>query len=182
MPTRTQTPNRPAGGRFGRPAGKPAQRPARGRRTTSSRRPAMPAMGRRPQKSGAAKVAEQLGGLLPGRRGRKHGASSGPGKKGTAGLALLAGAAGLMMKNREKLTSMIRHRGASGEAARPGVAQTTPVARNSGPVDPAAVADPPVFPDQPAAREGDDPSSGRLPARPRDGPWGYPRRRGPGGV
>jgi hypothetical protein len=151
MPTRTQTPNRPAGGRFGRPAGKPAQRPARGRRTTSSRRPAMPAMGRRPQKSGAAKVAEQLGGLLPGRRGRKHGASSGPGKKGTAGLALLAGAAGLMMKNREKLTSMIRHRGASGEAARPGVPQAAPATSNSGPVDPSAVPNPPVFPDQPAA-------------------------------
>ena len=151
MPTRTQTPNRPASGRFGRPAGKPAQRPARGRRTASSRRPAMPTMGRRPQKSGAAKVAEQLGGLLPGRRGRKRGTSTGPGKKGTAGLALLAGAAGLLMKNREKLTSKIRHRDASGEAAGPGVAQATPAARNSGPVDPAAVANPPVFPDQPAA-------------------------------
>src|SRR3954470_4435426 len=150
MPTRTQAPPRPAGGRFGRPAGKPAQRPARGRRPTPSRRPAMPTMGRKPQKSGAAKVAEQLGGLLPGTRGQKRGASGGPGKKGTAGLALLAGAAGLLMKNREKLTSMIRHRGASGEAG-PGVPQATPVARNSGPVDHAAVADPPVFPDQPAA-------------------------------
>ena len=150
MPTRTQTPNRPAGGRFGRPAGKPAQRPSRGRRTTSSRRPAMPTVGRRPQKSGAAKVAEQLGGLLPGRRGQKRGAS-GPGKKGTAGLALLAGAAGLMMKNREKLTSMIRHRGASGEAVTPGVPQAAPATSNSGPVDPSAVANPPVFPDQPAA-------------------------------
>ena len=151
MPTRTQTPNRPAGGRFGRPAGKPAQRPARGRRTTSSRRPAMPTMGRRPKKSGAAKVAEQLGGLLPGTRSQKRGASSGPGKKGTAGLALLAGAAGLVMKNREKLTSMIRHRDGSGDAVQPGAPQATPDARNSGPVDPAAVANPPVFPDQPAA-------------------------------
>jgi hypothetical protein len=95
-------------------------------------------------------VAEQLGGLLPGKRGRKRGTSSGPGKKGTAGLALLAGAAGLMMKNRKKLTSRIGHQDASAEAAGPGVAQAT-VARNSGPVDPAAVADPPVFPDQPAA-------------------------------
>ena len=151
MPTRTQTPNRPAGGRFGRPAGKPAQRPARGRRTTSSRRPAMPTMGRRPKKSGAAKVAEQLGGLLPGTRGRKRGASAGPGKKGTAGLALLAGAAGLVMKNREKLTSMIRHRDSSPEAVTPGGLQATPVTSNSGPVDPAAIDNPPTFPDQPAA-------------------------------
>jgi hypothetical protein len=52
------------------------------------------------------------------------------------------------MKNREKLTSMIRHRDASGE---PSVPQATPVASSSGPVDPAAVANPPVFPDQPAA-------------------------------
>jgi hypothetical protein len=108
----------------------------------------MPNMRRRPQKSGAAKVAEQLGGLLPGTRNQKRGASGGPGKKGTAGLALLAGAAGLLVKNREKLTSMIRHRDGSEE---PSVPQATPVATNSGPVDPAAVANPPVFPDQPAA-------------------------------
>ena len=151
MPTHTQTPKRPAAGRFGRPAGKPAQRPARGRRTTSSRRPAMPTMGRKPAKSGAAKAAEKLGGLLPGTRGQKRGASGGPGKKGTAGLALLAGAAGLLMKNREKLTAMIRHRDSSGEAVRPGVPQAAPATSNSGPVDPSAVANPPVFPDQPAA-------------------------------
>jgi hypothetical protein len=151
MPTRTQAPNRSATGRFGRPAGKPAQRPARGRRPTPSRRPAMPTMGRKPQKSGAAKVAEQLGGLLPGTRGQKRGTSGGPGKKGTAGLALLAGAAGLLMKNREKLTSMIRHRDSSGEAVTPGVPQAAPATSNSGPVDPSAVPNPPVFPDQPAA-------------------------------
>jgi hypothetical protein len=154
MPTRTQTPKRPAAGRFGRPAGKPAQRPARARRTTPSRRPAMPTRGRRTQKSGAAKVAEQLGGLLPGTRVQKRGGSGGRGKKGTAGLALLAGAAGLLMKNRDKLTSMIRHRDSSGQPVKPVEPvdqQPGPVARNSGPVDPAAVANPPVFPDQPAA-------------------------------
>jgi hypothetical protein len=151
MPTRTQTPKRPAAGRFGRPAAKPAQRPARGRHTTSPRRPAMRTMGRRPQKSGAAKAAQKLGGLLPGTRGQKRGASGGPGKKGTAGLALLAGAAGLLMKNREKLTSMIRHRDSSGEPVKPVDQQPGPVASNSGPVGAAAVANPPVFPDQPAA-------------------------------
>jgi hypothetical protein len=167
MPTRTQTPTRPAGGRFGRTAGKPAQRPARERRTTSARRPAMPTIGRRPKKSGAAKAAEKLGGLLPGTRGqkrgasggpgkkgtasRKSGASGGPGKKGTAGLALLAGAAGLLVKNREKLTSMMRGSDSSRDAATPGEPQATPVASNSGPVDPAAIANPPTFPDHPAA-------------------------------
>jgi hypothetical protein len=165
MPTRTQTPTRPATGRFGRPArkptgrpaGKPSQRSARGRHTTPSRRPTMPTMGRKPaKKSGAAKAADKLTGLLPGTgnhkrgtRGQKRGGSSGPGKKGAAGLALLAGATGLLVKNREKLTSMIRHRDSSGDAVRPVEPQAGPVASNSGPVDPAA-ASPPVFPDQPA--------------------------------
>jgi hypothetical protein len=111
----------------------------------------MPTMGRRPQKSGAAKAAEKLGGLLPGTRGQKRGASGGPGKKGTAGLALLAGAAGLLMKNREKLTAMIRHRDSSDETVKPIEPQAGPVARNSGPVDPATIANPPASPDHPAA-------------------------------
>ena len=70
-------------------------------------------------------------------------------RRATAGLALLAGAASVLMKNREKLTSMIRHRDSSGDAVRPVEPQAGPVASNSGPVDPAA-ASPPVFPDQPA--------------------------------
>lgn len=111
----------------------------------------MPTAGRRPQKSGAAKAAEKLGGLLPGTRGQKRGGSGGPGKKGTAGLALLAGAAGLLMKNREKLTSMIRHRDSSGQAVKPGERHAAPVASNSGPVDPGAVANPLASPDHPAA-------------------------------
>jgi hypothetical protein len=109
---------------------------------------------RRPAKSATAKAAEKLGGLLPGTRGRKRGASGGPGKKGTAGLALLAGAAGLLMKNREKLTSMIRGRDSSREAVKPVEPvepQAGPVASNSGPVAPAAVANPLASPDQPAA-------------------------------
>ena len=153
MPTRTQTPERPAAGRFGRAAGKPAQRPARGRRGPSSRRPVMPSMvnRRRPARFGTAKAADKLAGLLPGARGQKRGASGGPGKKGTAGLALLAGAAGLLMKNREKLTSMIRHRDSSGQAVKPVEPQAGPVAGNSGPVAPAAAANPLASPDHPAA-------------------------------
>ena len=106
---------------------------------------------RRPAKSGTAKAAETLGGMLPGTRGQKRGGSGGPGKKGTAGLALLAGAAGLLIKNREKLTSMIRHSDSSGEAVKPVEPQAGPVASNSGPVDPAAAANPLASPDHPAA-------------------------------
>lgn len=77
-------------------------------------------------------------------------ASGGPGKNGTAGVALLAGAAGLLMKNREKLTAMIRHGDSSGEAVKPVVAQAGPVASNSGPVAPAAVTDLLGSPEHPA--------------------------------
>ena len=113
----------------------------------------MPSIGnrRRPAKSGTAKAADKLAGMLPGTRGHKRGASGGPGKKGTAGLALLAGAAGLLMKNRAKLTGMIRHQDSSGEAVKPVESQAGPVARNSGPVAPAPVANAPAPPDHPAA-------------------------------
>ena len=106
MPTRTQTTKRPPAGRFGRPTGKPAHRTAGGRHPTS-RFPAMTTR-RKPEKSGTAKATEKLGHLLPGGGGRKSKsrASGGPSKKGTAGLALLAGAAGLAVKNRDKLMSM----------------------------------------------------------------------------
>jgi hypothetical protein len=109
MPTRTQKSKRPVAGRFGRPAGKPGQRPGGARRPASSRLPTM-ATRRRPEKSGAAKAAEKLGSLLPGGGGRRPrpSAAGRRSKKGTAGLALLAGAAGLAMKNRDKLMSMIR--------------------------------------------------------------------------
>jgi hypothetical protein len=110
----------PARGRFGRPAGKPAQRPARARRTASSRLPAM-ATRRRAEKSGVAKAAQKLGGLIPGGGGQKRtrGAAGGRSKRGAAGLALLAGAAGLAMKNRDKLKSMVRGGDSSHEASHP---------------------------------------------------------------
>ena len=87
----------------------------------------------------------------PARGGTSAARSGGPGKKGTAGLALLAGAAGLLMKNRAKLTQMIRHQDSSGEAVNPVESQAGPVARNSGPVAPAPAADAPAPPDHPAA-------------------------------
>lgn len=117
MPTRTQTSKRPGGGRFARPAGKSAHRPTSGRRPASSRRPTMITR-RRPEKSGAAKAADKLSSMLPGMRGQKpkRGAAGGRSKKRTAGLALLAGAAGLVMKNRSKVTSRIRRQDSSNEA------------------------------------------------------------------
>jgi hypothetical protein len=121
----------------------------------------MPTMGRRPQKSGAAKAADRLSGLLPGMGGQKRGGSGGRGKKGTAGLALLAGAAGLLVKNREKLTSMIRHKDSSGDEVKPAEPQAFPSTSGpvqpqafpstSGPVQPSLPANPLAPPDQPAA-------------------------------
>ena len=127
MPTRTEKSKRPAAGRFGRPAGKPAQRPGGARRPASSRLTTM-ATRRRPEQSGAAKAAEKIGGLLPGGGGRKPrpSAAGGRSKKGTAGLALLAGAAGLAMKNRDKIMSMIRGGDSSHEAAHPVEPQPVP--------------------------------------------------------
>jgi hypothetical protein len=133
MPTRTQTTKRPGSGRFARAAGKPAQRPAGGRRP-AARRPTIVTR-RAPKKSGAAKVADKVASMVPGMRGQKskRGAAGGRGKKGTAGVALLAGAAGLVMKNRAKLTSMLHRKDSSNEA----------VDR----VEPRPVPDAPVTPD-----------------------------------
>ena len=85
---------------------------------------------RRPEKSGVAKAAEKLGSLLPGGGGQRPrlGGARGRSKKGTAGLALLAGAAGLAMKNRDKLMSMIRRGDSSHEAAHPVEPQPVPSA------------------------------------------------------
>jgi len=149
MPTRTQTAKRPASGRFARPAQKPTQRQPRGRRAPSSRRPTMPSVVNRrtPEKSGAAKAAEKLGGLLPGTRGQKSGGSGGRGKKGTAGLALLAGAAGLLIKNREKVASMFGHKDTADGAVEPVAPAAVP--SNSGPVDASRVGHPAPSADQP---------------------------------
>jgi hypothetical protein len=100
MPARTQTPKpkRSAPGRFGRTA-------SPGRSSMMTRR--------RPQKSGPAKAAEKIGRVLPSLRAQsgKRGAAGGrPKKRTTGGLALLAGAAGFAMKNRETLMSKIRRR------------------------------------------------------------------------
>jgi hypothetical protein len=117
MPARTQPARRAATGRFGRPApapsgrfAKPARAGARPAKPTS-RRP-MIATRRTPQKTGMAKLIDNLGGALPGggKASRGRGSGGGKGKGMGAGLALLAGAAGLAMKNRGRLQGMMRRK------------------------------------------------------------------------
>lgn len=123
MPARTQPSRSPAGSRFARPGGAPAQRPGRrhaapARRPAATRRP-MIATRRKPQKTGMAKAIDALGGMLPGAASKKHGrrSTAGGGKGRTAGLAMLAGAAGLAMKNRGRLASMFGGKGSAGDRA-----------------------------------------------------------------
>jgi hypothetical protein len=56
-----------------------------------------------------AKLAGGLAGMLPGAAAKKG--SGGGGKGRTAGLAMLAGIAGLALKNREKLQGIVRGKG-----------------------------------------------------------------------
>lgn len=93
MPTRTQT--------------------RAGRRATPLRRPVTVSR-RKPQKTGMAKVADRITGILPGMGSKKpkRRAGGGRGRKGPAGVALL-GAAGLAMKNRGRLMSMMRRKDGS---------------------------------------------------------------------
>jgi hypothetical protein len=87
---------------------------------------------RKPQKTGIAKVLGGVAGALPG-AGKKKGASGG-GKGRTAGLALLAGAAGLALKNRDKLTGMVRSKGSgTGDRTAHADAPANPVVVTEGP-------------------------------------------------
>ncbi len=109
MPTRTTPRSTPAAGRFGRsqaPAGRmsraAAHRPATRRSTPSTRVPVR----RKPaQRSKSDKALSGLVGMLPGsvlgKAAKPSAASGGKGRK--AGFALLAGAAGLALKNRDKM-------------------------------------------------------------------------------
>jgi hypothetical protein len=109
MPARTQPAKRPTTGRFARPAGTSAQRPALRRTATPSRRPTIVTR-RKPQKTGMAKVMESVGAAIPGtsKASRSRGGGGGKAKGVGAGLAVLAGAAGLAIKNRDRLRDMTR--------------------------------------------------------------------------
>ena len=106
MPTRTQPTRRATTtGRFSRSAAS-TQRPATRRPATPSRRPTIVTR-RKPQKTGMAKMMATVGAALPG-ASKSKGGSGGKGKGVGAGLAMLAGAAGLAMKNRGRLQQMMR--------------------------------------------------------------------------
>jgi hypothetical protein len=80
-----------------------------------------------------AKVIDGVAGALPG-AAKKEGASGGGGKGRTAGLALLAGAAGLALKNRDKLTGMVRSKGSgTGDRTAHADAPANPVVVTEGP-------------------------------------------------
>jgi hypothetical protein len=125
MPTRTHTAKRPATGRFNRSAGTSTRRPAGRRPAAAASRRTMIVPRRKPQKSGMAKVVAGLTGALPGGGAKK---AAGGSKGRTAGLAVLAGAAGLALKNRDKLQGMIRGKGSgTGDRAAHADAPANPV-------------------------------------------------------
>ena len=105
-PTRTH-PRAASSGRF--PRQLPTRRAASPTRRSGvsprqSPRPQLPFRHRQPEKSTAGKVLEQLTGRLT--RSNNKGAGGNRGKA-TAGVAVLAGAASLAFKNRDKLLSLI---------------------------------------------------------------------------
>jgi hypothetical protein len=118
MATRTPATRRPPSARFNRSAGPSTQRPA-GRRASAatSRRSSIVPRRTPPKKTGMAKLAEGVAGALPGAGARKKASTGGGGKGRTAGLAMLAGAAGLAFKNRDKLQGMLRRKGSDGDEA-----------------------------------------------------------------
>jgi hypothetical protein len=129
MPTHTQPSRRTTTGRFARPAGTAAQRPAARRPTTASRRPAIVPR-RKPQKTGLAKVTETVGAALPGAAKSRSRGGGGKAKGMGAGLAVLAGAAGLAMKNRDRLRGIM------------GRTDKDPIAHADAPAHPAVEAQP----------------------------------------
>jgi hypothetical protein len=105
-------PTPPASGRFSRstPQATRSQRSTAAGRTRTLRR-------RKPQQSGVKKALAGMTGLLAGGKAAKSRRSSGAGKgRRAGGLALVAGAAGLAVKNRDKLAGMVRGGKSSGDA------------------------------------------------------------------
>jgi hypothetical protein len=116
--TRTQRPKphatRTSRSSAGGPARRSSWRAGAAPRSTRSRRVGLAGgwiQRRQPQRSGVQKVIGGLGSALPtaGKRRTKGTASSGKAKRRGAvgGLAFLAAAAGVALKNRDKITSML---------------------------------------------------------------------------
>ena len=120
-PNQTRSNPRAAAGRFGRttPQSNRFARPGAAqprRRPSVPSRPSMPGRpgrGRSTQRSPLDKAVQSVKGALPGTGGKskvktKRKSSSGGGRgKGIAGLAALAGAAGVALKNRDKLGGLV---------------------------------------------------------------------------
>jgi hypothetical protein len=139
MPTRTPTTKSPSTARFSR-SGAPASKPAGRRAATPARRPSRMSR-RKPEPSGMEKVMGTLGGLLGGGKASK--AKGGNAKKGAAGLAVAAGAAGLAMKNRDKIKAKLPGRGNDAPPLQGSMPETPPtVVTNADRGSAAPVADP----------------------------------------
>jgi hypothetical protein len=110
---------RPGTGRAG--TGRASQRPS-GRRSSANRRGIM--SGKfgpiaKPAPKGIGKLTSKLPGVSSGGKRRSSG-SSAKAKGGIgAGVALLSAAAGLALKNREKLQGAMKHRGGDSEVVAP---------------------------------------------------------------
>ena len=116
MPTRTTPRTTRPPGRFGRPtppAGRRTRTTLSAGRVPRSTPPSRLSMRRKPApRSKSSKALNGLAGLLPGSvLGRAAKPSAAGGGRSRAGkLALLAGAAGLVMKNRDKLPGPLRRK------------------------------------------------------------------------
>jgi hypothetical protein len=165
--TRTHAAKRPAAGRFRGP-GSPTHRPAARRTAAPAWRPALVTR-RKPQKSGIAKILGGLGAALPGAGSRKAGRGGGMGKgRAAGGLAVLAGAAGLALKNRDRLQAMITRKGPDSDdrAPHPAAPPPTPVAVDERPAPAAGAADPLA----PGTGAGEPLADRRQPVDPTDRP------------
>jgi hypothetical protein len=142
---------------------RPAPRRTAGTRAVANRRVTIAR--RQPPKSTANRLLGRLAGMLPGAGARKRGRRAPRGAKATApaGLALLAGAAGMALKNRNKLTGLLPGR------SRQEQSPPTPPAVETAPVERVPESPTPHAPPPPAARPdaADAPAhSGRPPSPP----------------
>ena len=117
-PTRTRRPPATTPGRIPRPGATARSRPT-ARRTAAAQRRGVAGgwlqRGRPQQQSGFKRALSGATGALPG-LGKGSPAPGGKGKRGKAGgLALLAGAAGLAFKNRDKVTALLQRKRSSGD-------------------------------------------------------------------
>jgi hypothetical protein len=101
----------PSGGRFGRGGAPSGGRFGRGGAPSRYSRPTpvarhRPSLLHRKQQSGRQKAIASVTAILGGAKGRRRSSGAARGRR-AGGMALLAGAAGLAMKNRDKIVGMM---------------------------------------------------------------------------